>query len=124
MACRAPRGDRVQQTYYEDISEDDSFFDLIDDMERLRSQDERIADFELDYLDNITLGHVDEVNNNGDWNDYDAGQMDDQNGIVLGDVIGFPAAWKRGRGGHSEKGHMVRVESFEKGTFRARTRCA
>ena len=29
----------------------------------------------------------------------------------------FPAAWKRGRGGHSEKGHMVRVESFEKGTF-------
>ena len=87
MACRAPRGDRVQQTYYEDISEDDSVFDLIDDMERLRSQDERTADFELNHLDNITLGHVDEVNNNDDWNDYDAGQMDDQNGIVLGDVI-------------------------------------
>ena len=77
----------IKQTYYEDISKDDSVFDLIDDMERLRSQDERIADFELNYLDNITLGHVDEVNNNGDWNDYDAEQMDDQNGIVLGDVI-------------------------------------
>ena len=24
---------------------------------------------------------------------------------------------KKGQGGHSEKGHMVRIESFEKGTF-------
>ena len=27
---------------------------------------------------------------------------------------------KKEQGGHSEKGHMVRVESFEKGTFCAR----
>ena len=30
---------------------------------------------------------------------------------------------KKGQGGHSEKGHMVRVESFEKGTFSARALC-
>ena len=29
---------------------------------------------------------------------------------------------KKGQGGHSEKGHMVHVESFEKGIFCARAR--
>ena len=56
MACRAPRSNLSQTSYYEDISEDESIFALIDETERLRSQDESIVDFELNYLDNITLG--------------------------------------------------------------------
>ena len=44
--------------YYEDISEDDSVFDLIDDINRIRGFDERIMDFDLDYLDDITVNDV------------------------------------------------------------------
>ena len=35
---------------------------------------------------------------------------------------GFPQP-EKGAGGHSEKGHVVRVELFEKGTFCARSLC-
>ena len=38
MACRAPRSNLSQTSYYEDISEDESIFDLIDETERLRSK--------------------------------------------------------------------------------------
>ena len=33
LACTAPRWDKVKQTYYEDISEDESVFELICDIE-------------------------------------------------------------------------------------------
>lgn len=58
VACRAPRGDLQQEAYYEDISEDDSVFDLIGTINEIKSQPrfyEKIDDFELDYLDNIVL---------------------------------------------------------------------
>ena len=42
MACRAPRGDNNQDTsqYYEDVSEDETVFDLIDDINRMRNFNE------------------------------------------------------------------------------------
>ena len=58
LACTAPRSDRVKQTYYEDIREDESVFELIDNMERIQSHDETTAEIELDYFDDITLENV------------------------------------------------------------------
>ena len=51
----------VKQTYYEGISQDESVFELKDDMERIRSHDETIAVFELGYFDDITLGNLDDA---------------------------------------------------------------
>lgn len=56
VACRAPRVGIHVPTYYEDISKDDSIFDLYDEMENIPAQDESKVDFELDYLDDINLG--------------------------------------------------------------------
>ena len=61
MACTAPRGDRVKQTYYEDISEDERVLELIDYIERIQSHDETIAEFYLGYFDDITLGNLDDA---------------------------------------------------------------
>ena len=83
LACTAPRGDRVRPTYYEDISEDESVFELIDDMQRIRSHDETIADFELGYFDDITLGNledaaiVSDIVKGGNSSDYDAAIVSD-----------------------------------------------
>ena len=49
--CRASRGDIHADSDLEDISADDSVFDLYDDIERLRAQNKSIIDFELDYID-------------------------------------------------------------------------
>ena len=54
-ACRAPRGNIQKSAYYEDISEDDSVFDLYDEIDKIRTADETIKDFEVGYLDNIRL---------------------------------------------------------------------
>ena len=72
MACRAPRGDNNQDTsqYYEDVSEDDTVLDLIDDINRMRSFNERVINFELGYLDDITVNDVN--NNGGSLSDEDA----------------------------------------------------
>ena len=64
FACRASRGDIHADSDLEDISADDSVFDLYDDIERLRAQDKSIVDFELDYLDDIRLGYDAEEANN------------------------------------------------------------
>ena len=59
FACRAPRGDIRHNIVaeYEDISEDDSVFDLIHAIEAIRRHDEKIADFDMGYLDDIRLAH-------------------------------------------------------------------
>ena len=101
LACTAPRGDRVRPTYYEDISEDESVFELIDDMQRIRSHDETIADFELGYFDDITLGNledaaiVSDIVNGGNFSDYDAaifsdiangGKSSDNDAAIVSDI--------------------------------------
>ena len=63
-ACRGSRGDIHADSDLEDISADDSVFDLYDDIERLRAQNKSIIDFELDYLDDIRLGNDAEEANN------------------------------------------------------------
>ena len=65
MASTAPCGDRVKQTNYKDISEDESGLNLIDDMEMIRSHDETIADCELGYFDNKTLENIGNLVNGG-----------------------------------------------------------
>ena len=63
---------------YEGISEDESVFELIDDMKMIRSHAETIAEFELDYFDDIMLENGDAaivrdlVNDGNSGNDNDA----------------------------------------------------
>ena len=106
MACRAPRSNLSQASYYKDISEDESIFDLIDEPERLRSQDETIVDFELNYLDNITLGDG--------AIDYDdsVGAMDGDSGnsdIVVG--CGDPVGAMVGDSGNGDVALVVGIRS-------------
>ena len=42
---------------YEDISDDDTVFDLINEIEIIRSYDEKIVDFDIEYLKDDTLEH-------------------------------------------------------------------
>lgn len=64
FALRAPRGDIRVGGYYEDISDDDSVFDIINDIDKIRNVrdanelQQSIMDFDLDYYqDDITLGN-------------------------------------------------------------------
>ena len=90
VACTAPRGYIQVNTYYENESEDESVFDLIDEIDRIRENNEKIVDFELDYLDDIRLGHDDAGYNamtSGDagYNAMTSGDMDN-NLVVSGNV--------------------------------------
>ena len=63
FALRAIRGDVNVNSYYEDISDDDSVFDIINDIQEIRNiggdsdMPQGLIDFHLDYhQDDITLG--------------------------------------------------------------------
>ena len=59
FALRARRGDVRDESYYEDISDDDTVFDIINEIEEIREirgADESLMGFDLDYLDDISLG--------------------------------------------------------------------
>ena len=64
LACRALPGDIHIDGGLDDVSDDDSVFDLFDETERLRAQEKSINNFELDYLDDISNDL--EVDNNVD----------------------------------------------------------
>ena len=57
------RGAVHDESYYEDISDDDTVFELINEIEEIREirgADESVMNFDLDYLDDISLGIGDE----------------------------------------------------------------
>ena len=62
IAVIAQRGDTHKSGYYENISEDDSVFDLIDEIDQIKTNNEQIVDFEFEmgYLDNVRIGYVDD----------------------------------------------------------------
>ena len=64
FACRALRGDIHIDSDLGDVRDDDSVFDLFDEIERLQAQEKSINDFELDYVDDISNDL--EVDNNVD----------------------------------------------------------
>ena len=57
MTCRAPRGDIHATACYEDVSDDDTVFDIYDEIEWIQIHEESVLDFELDYLDEISIEH-------------------------------------------------------------------
>ena len=63
FALRARRGDVRDESYYEDISDDDTVFDLINEIEvirEIRGADESLMGFDLDYLEYLSLGNEEE----------------------------------------------------------------
>ena len=55
MACRASRCDIHATAYYEDVSDDDTIFNIYDEIEWVLTHEESVLDFELDYLDEISI---------------------------------------------------------------------
>ena len=90
FALRALRGDVHDESYYEDISDDDTVFDLINEIEEIREirgADESVMDFDLDYLDDISLGIGEERKCDSVENSEVVTGDNAENGVVKDDEV-------------------------------------
>ena len=57
--CAVARSDINHENVaqYEDIRDDDTVFDLINEIEIIRSYDEKIVDFDVEYLEDVMLNN-------------------------------------------------------------------
>ena len=87
---RAPRGDIHVRGYYEDISDEDSVFDIINEINDIRGVrdanelQQSILDFDLEYYqDDITLGDDGEAMNESVINDEYVTTIDHAENVTL-----------------------------------------
>ena len=58
-ACQAPRGDIQPEEYYDDVSDDDTILDLIDEMDKEQYEQhymDSISNFKIPYFYNNDVG--------------------------------------------------------------------